>query len=375
MNLCFLSWNVRGLGRREKVRAVSKKIRDSKARIVFLQETKLDAQKLSTIKRIGGRRLREVVVSSASRAAGGLVTLWDDKVFTAEKSIVCERVVIIIGTLVEEKLRIGLCNVYAPNVQSERREYWSFLKEAMASVEAPIIMGGDFNAIRSWEEKFGASSLCPSMRAFDEFIVESGLVDLPLKDGIYTWMRGGNTNSASRLDRFLVPPEIVDRWPSIGQFCLTRSLSDHNLILLRVEKGKRGPQPFKYFDFWADDPCYTDIVKSTIDNCSERGVADLLKKIKLKSKDWVKQKRLKEEASVADVEERIAVLESRAVTDTNSKEVWEEIKAFRTSLWDLNRKEEREWLQKSRLKWFQEGDKNTKFFHMTASLRRSCNSI
>lgn len=37
--------------------------------------------------------------------------------------------------------------------------------------------------------------------------------------------------------------------------------------------------------------------------------------------------------------------------------------------------EEMEWGQKSRALWLEEGDKNTKFFHCTTSIRRTNNSI
>ncbi|KAL4366278.1 hypothetical protein GQ457_05G030610 [Hibiscus cannabinus] len=52
-----------------------------------------------------------------------------------------------------------------------------------------------------------------------------------------------------------------------------------------------------------------------------------------------------------------------------------EVKRLKNSLWAKYRREEREWLQKSRLRWFKEGDRNTRFFHITASLRRAQNQI
>ncbi|GMI79802.1 hypothetical protein HRI_001649500 [Hibiscus trionum] len=287
MYLGILSWNVRGLGRHEKVRAVRKTIWACKAGVILLQETKLDSQKVGVCKRLRGNRFGDYAFSPEIGSAGGLLSLWDASVFVEDNRIAQDRVIIILGTLVEAKLRIGVCNVYDPNDQSERTMFWSQLKALIDSLRVPIIMGGDFNAVRTWEEKLGTSVSGASMRTFDSFIIESNMVDLPLVGGKFTWMRGGSTFSASRIDRFLLSPVIVERWPNLGQFCLPRSLSDHSPILLKVDKGARGPQPFKYFDYWADESSYFELVSYTISSSSGLGVGALLKKVKAKSKEWV----------------------------------------------------------------------------------------
>ncbi|XP_039048248.1 uncharacterized protein LOC120188948 [Hibiscus syriacus] len=63
------------------------------------------------------------------------------------------------------------------------------------------------------------------------------------------------------------------------------------------------------------------------------------------------------------------------ISNPNSISDQTDLVAMKARLWALLRKEEHEWLQKSRLKWFKEGDINMKFFHLTASSRAKRNQI
>lgn len=48
---------------------------------------------------------------------------------------------------------------------------------------------------------------------------------------------------------------------------------------------------------------------------------------------------------------------------------------IRSKVWNLSRYKERMWLQKSRLTWAHNGDKNTRLFHLMASRRQRKNLL
>ncbi|GKV45749.1 hypothetical protein SLEP1_g52800 [Rubroshorea leprosula] len=70
---------------------------------------------------------------------------------------------------------------------------------------------GDFNAVRSSGERAGCNGISREMKDFDSFIIESGLVDLPMVGRKYTWYNA-NGQHMSWIDRFLVSEEWLVRW-------------------------------------------------------------------------------------------------------------------------------------------------------------------
>lgn len=71
------------------------------------------------------------------------------------------------------------------------------------------------------------------MLEFSDLINNLELVDLPLSDGIFTWDRGNNEGTASRIDRFLVSTEWDEAFSNIKQSLLPRLGSDHCPIQLK----------------------------------------------------------------------------------------------------------------------------------------------
>lgn len=138
--------------------------------------------------------------------------------------------------------------------------------------DCSICIGGDFNSIRFDHERRGGSGQNNrrDMRAFEEFISDANLFDLPLHGRKYTWYRP-NGRCKSRLDRFLVNNEWLDRWPNTFQKGLSRSVSDHCPVSLETKFIDWGPKPFRFVDAWTSHPNFKEFVESTWMNIGVTG--------------------------------------------------------------------------------------------------------
>ena len=90
-----------------------------------------------------------------------------------------------------------------------------------------------------------------TMWRFSEVIDDLDLRDLPLQRGPFTWSGGLNSQSMSRLDRFLVTKDWECHFSGVVQYTLRRPVFDHFPILLDREGVRRGLTPF----------CFKNVVK------------------------------------------------------------------------------------------------------------------
>ncbi|OMO53991.1 reverse transcriptase [Corchorus capsularis] len=260
------------------------------------------------------------------------------------------------------------------NDDAERKLFWEELLELKMNYNFPWVLGGEFNVTRSPEEKRGATRNVNAMLDFSEFIDNAELVDLPMLGGKFTWSSKRDTPSMSRLDRVLFDVCFLNLFSCLHQRCLPRSLSDHNPVIVESSEVDWGPKPFKFCNHWLDHCSFKDLVNNSWHSLPyelEAGSAiwSKLKKFKPIIKQWQQQVCNIDPMEIQKLEEEIDELEKLDPV------VKRDLSSKRANLWSLYRAEERAWHQKSRAKWIKEGDRNTKYFHMVASARRSANFI
>ncbi|KAK3229325.1 hypothetical protein Dsin_001206 [Dipteronia sinensis] len=374
-----MSWNVRGLGKEVKKRKVRSVVLSQKPMVLFIQESKLNVFDRNIIRSIGGYLLSRGVGVEAIGSAGGLITLWNESLFTPTDCILNRWCIVLVGKLLKQDKQVAFCNVYAPTIESERKELWGFLLNLQLSFTVPWVMGGDFNTVLLEKERRGGVFNKWSARAFNSFILHAKVIDTPLRGMEFTWSNNRESGSWARLDRFLVSLEIFLWFPDLVQREVPRSISDHNAITLGSSKKLWGPSPFRIFNGWMEDQFLTAQIKRNWIGSKVKGSSSSRLQLKLKAamyviKKWAVEKS-KDRLSTKDCESRLGKLEENGVLEGWSDSLRKERVSIMAEFWKILRVEEQEWRQKSRVKWLTEGDRNSRFFHCVANGRRRNNLI
>jgi len=132
---------------------------------------------------------------------GGILILWDEKVWTGEVSCLGAYP---LSSMERTKTSLGFFRgIYAKNNIVEREEVWWEVGSVRGLFDGPWVVCGDFNRVRFPSEKRNCSRLTRAMNDLSNFIDDMSLQDPHLIGGNYTWRKGDRHDVAARLDRFL----------------------------------------------------------------------------------------------------------------------------------------------------------------------------
>ncbi|XP_059597084.1 uncharacterized protein LOC132254750 [Vitis vinifera] len=199
---------------------------------------------------LGVGRFLEWGALDARGAVGGVVVFWDNRVLELMGmevgifSISCR------FKNVEDGFRWTVSGVYGPTLRRYRELFWEELGAICGLWNDPWCVGGDFNMIKFSNERRRGGRVSSSMRRFSEVIDDLELRDLPLQGGPFTWSGGLNSQTMSRIDRFLVTEDSEGYFNEVVQSTLPRPVSDHFPILLDGGGVRRGPIPFRFENMW-----------------------------------------------------------------------------------------------------------------------------
>lgn len=103
----------------------------------------------------------------------------------------------------------------------DKHKTWTLVRHLFEETNLPILFGGDFNEILSYNEKEGGvDKTCPALQAFRYIVDDLSLCDLGYMGKCFTWERGKTveTRIRERVDRFLGSLSWLAFFPSGGAF-------------------------------------------------------------------------------------------------------------------------------------------------------------
>jgi len=227
-----VTWNVRGANNENKRRLIRSLLQQWGADIYVLVETKLTGADTQLIKQLWFNRwLGELHLEAVGRS-GGIAVLWDRRMWKGELVEASGQVITCRFEGINTNLTWFLSSIYADCNEVIRRELWRDLINLKNTCTGPWLFCGDFNVTRYPMERSTGQRLTGAKSDFTDWINEMELIDPPLFGGLYTWRRGENHSTASRLDRFLYSHHWDDSFSQIRQSLLPRLESDHNPVML-----------------------------------------------------------------------------------------------------------------------------------------------
>ncbi|GJW05906.1 RNA-directed DNA polymerase, eukaryota [Tanacetum coccineum] len=308
--------------------------------------------------------------------SGGILCVWNPNVFAKESVTVSDSFVAVRGTWISSSLKLMFVSVYAPQDISERKSLWDYIKHMINLWDGECIILGDFNEVRSENERFGTIFNDIGAKAFNHFISSSCLIDLPLEGYSFTWaLKSGS--KMSKLDRFLISEGLISIFPSLAAICLDRRLSDHRPILLRESSVDYGPTPFRVFHSWFTKDGFDNLIADTWNNLSimETNKISLLRKkfqaLKAIIKNWSRDEMLKASAVRHSAQSRISELDKLIDKGLSNNDIINERISLLKDIHDLDKRHSSDLAQKAKIQWAIEGDENSKYFHGIINKKRS----
>ncbi|KAJ0856893.1 putative RNA-directed DNA polymerase [Helianthus annuus] len=244
----FLSLNINGVADPNKqvwVHNLKSKLRCD---FIGLQETHQAGMSEVDLSRFWDRSAMMTASVDLVGRSRGLVSIWDSGTFSADFIVKRQRFLVVSGTVLGSNGKLNILNLHAPNDLRSRRELWDEIVEIKGQMEGLWIMFGDFNDVRSEEERVNSRFDGASTAAFNGFIFCAGLLEFPMIGGMYTFISDNLDVKLSRLDRFLVCDTFISNWPHAKVEVHKRGHSDHCPLSLSCGFLDFGPTPFKFYN-------------------------------------------------------------------------------------------------------------------------------
>ncbi|XP_028788193.1 uncharacterized protein LOC114744170 [Neltuma alba] len=333
--------------------------------ILCLEEPRVSGKRAdSVVKRLGFSHWIRV---EASGYSGGIWLLWNNTEFSV--TYICSSAQFIHCKVSNRSNPNGelITFVYGETNTTGRMMLWDSLRLIAGTVTEPWLVCGDFNAYMSPGDKEGGSRPNEAvMTPFRECIADCGLVKCETRGDKFTWER---TGLKERLDWVFHNAAWSASFPRTFVTHEPRFKSDHRILVINSnnnDNSKRRQRTFVYQAAWELEDDFKDIISTAWNGKT------WLEGVKTFHKEALKW----HEQQVGNLVKKKKELMKRLVGIDRERRLHDHpgLRRLEEKIWGQYQKiilqEEIQWYQRSRCKWLQWGDRNTRFFHASTILER-----
>ena len=277
----------------------------------------------------------------------------------------------IVFDIVECEQKISVAALYAPN--EDNPNFFEKIQGLLRGRSEHKILIGDFNLVLDVEID-RLNTYCNNMRSLEK--VESIIEEFILKDiwrihhpeaREYSWFKRGNIMKASRIDYALISSGI-DQSVKMSSY-LSGIKTDHRALYLVIDlkSFERGRGYWKLNNILLGESEYVKMMNIELEKFIEQNrdekAVEIWEKLKLKIKklsiEYSKNRTSESKIAIAQLSELVSDYEARLPLNQGEDNLYEKTKK------DLEEKlfeRAKGMLFRSKVRWYEEGERNTKYF-------------
>lgn len=270
--------------------------------------------------------------------------------------------------------------VYGPVLDELKGAFRDELRTVRDASSGPLLICGDFNQIYRATDKNNDRLNLRSMRQFRRLLDDSHLQELYLHGRLYTWSNQRQNLTLERIDRAFANIEWLEGFPYHHLRCLSSDCSDHSPLLLQLCTLPWAKPRFQFESFWVRIDGFEQAVRDAwnvellgADPCplldfKLRRTAKALQSWSMWNVGSVRSQLFMVREIIAQFDK---LREYRALNNAECA-LHRELKLLSLGLASMSRTIAR---QRARVRFLEEGDASTKFFHLQACHRCRKNTI
>lgn len=194
-------------------------------------------------------------------ASGGCITIWKCSKFFGTMSFMNDYGLSVEMTSLQSGDKWVLTNIYGPSAHEDKPAFGDWLKNIEMPDDLEWLIIGDFNLIRSPNDRNKPGGCVNEMLMFNDAISTLGLIEIPLKGNRYTWSNKQEDPLLVRLDWFFTSSNWVTTYPSTMVQALSRDTSDHIPCVISIKVVIPKAKVFRFESYWMKHDDFLSVVQ------------------------------------------------------------------------------------------------------------------